>query len=484
MSDHGTGSRVQGRSAVSPALRLLVAVGAVAAVTVAIYPVKSVAPAVSTGPLYLVAVLLVSSLYGLGWGIATAFLSAAAFNFFHIPPTGQFTIADGENWVALAVYLVAAAVTSTLAELARTRAHEADERRAEADLAAEIATLLLSGEGVDTRLSPIAERVADVLDAPGTRIELTDTADVRPDEALIPLDLGAGRVGELRLAHASHHQAERARLRIAPSLGTLLRMALEREELLARTVETEALEQSDVLKTALLRAVSHDLRTPLTSVIAAADAVASPSLDHDERLELANGIGEDARRLSGLVEKLLDLSRIESGAAQPRADWCSIEDVVRTAVDALPPDGPPVIVAVAPDLPLVRADPAQLERVFANLIENARRYSGSEPVQVRARAVGGRVVVRIVDRGPGIPHHELERVFEPFWRGTGAEGVGTGLGLAVVRGFVEANGGHVHAESLPGQGTSIVAEFPIERDAPAAAPPPTPEPAPETEAAT
>jgi two-component system sensor histidine kinase KdpD len=128
------------------------------------------------------------------------------------------------------------------------------------------------------------------------------------------------------------------------------------------------------------------------------------------------------------------------------------------------------VVAIAPDLPLVRADPAQLERVFANLIENARRYSGSEAVQVRARVVGGRIVVRIVDRGPGIPHHELERIFEPFWRGTGAEGVGTGLGLAVVRGFVEANGGRVHAESLPGQGTVMVVGFPIEQGAPASAP--------------
>jgi two-component system sensor histidine kinase KdpD len=461
-ADHHAGSRAWARAL---ALRVLAVVAAVGAVTIAIYPVNSVAATVATGPLYLVAVLLVSALFGLGWGIATAVLSTAAFNYFHIPPTGRFTVADGEDWVALGVYLLAAGVTSTLAGLARARAREADDRRDEADLAAEVATLLLGGDRVETALPAIAERVAAVLDAPGTTIELTTAADARPPEPAIELELGPGRTGLLSVPGASAGQVERARLRVAPSLGTLVRMALDREELLERTVETEALVRSDVLKTAILRAVSHDLRTPLTSVMAAADAVGSPTLEPDERRELAQGIGEDARRLASLMEKLLDLSRIQAGAARPNADWCSLEEVVHTALDALPPGGPPVIVAIAPDLPLVRADPAQLERVFANLIENARRYSGSESVQVRARAVGRRVMVRIVDRGPGIPQDELERVFEPFWRGTHAEGVGTGLGLAVVRGFVEANGGRVHAESLPGQGTSMVVEFPIERQA-------------------
>ena len=180
-------------------------------------------------------------------------------------------------------------------------------------------------------------------------------------------------------------------------------------------------------------------------------------------------MGESAR-LSRLIDNLLDLSRLEGGAADPRPEWCSIEEVIGTAVDdlTLPPET--LSFSLDRELPLVRADAAQLERAFANLLENAVRYSGGHPVSVRARVTGGRLLVRIVDRGPGIPVAQRERVFEPFYRaGSASEGHrGSGLGLAIVRGFVEANGGRVSVESLPGQGTTFVVEFPSELLAPAA----------------
>jgi two-component system sensor histidine kinase KdpD len=172
-------------------------------------------------------------------------------------------------------------------------------------------------------------------------------------------------------------------------------------------------------------------------------------------------IGEEAARLSRLVEKLLDMSRLEARTAEPRMEWCSVEEVVHAAVDdlGLPPGT--FAFAIDPELPLIRADAAQLERAFANLLENSARHSGGHPVSVRARASGGRILMRIVDRGPGVPAAERERIFEPFYRSTDNGHRGSGLGLAIVRGFVEANGGRVWIESLPGQGATFVVELPL-----------------------
>jgi two-component system sensor histidine kinase KdpD len=270
----------------------------------------------------------------------------------------------------------------------------------------------------------------------------------------------------------------RLQVRVVPQLEALLAAATERDELLSDVVETAALRRSDVLKTALLRAVSHDLRSPLTAILTAADALDSATIRDDERLEMTRAIREEALRLSRLIDNLLDLSRLEAHAAEPQREWCSVEEILQSAVDELGlPDGT-FTFSVAPDLPQVRADAAQLDRAFANLLENSARHSGSHPVSVRARAVGERVLVRIVDRGPGIPPAQLERVFQPFYRaGTERTGHrGSGLGLAIARGFIEVNGGKVWAESLPGQATTFVVEMPL--DVADREPEPEPVPAP------
>ena len=453
-------------------LGVLCAAAAVALTTVLIYAIKQVAPPVSTGVVYLIAVLLVSTYWGAWLGVLTAVASALAFNWFHIPPTGRFTIAQPENWVALAVFLAAAGIASTVAEVARHRAEEAELRRREADLAAEMARLLLGGSSLPDALSAVGRRLAQALDLASATVELAPVeADAR--RIGVPLDLGRGRTGALVVPSAIEPEAlERVRDRIAPSLEALLAAALDREALQAEVVETQALRRSDVIKTALLRAVSHDLRSPLTAIVTAGSALRSAGLDPAEREELAAVVTGEASRLARLVDKLLDLSRLQGGTAEPREDWCSIEEVVEAAVaDLEGQDGPPVRLALDRDLPLVRADAAQLERAFFNLLENARRYSGDAPVQVRARVSGGRLLVRVVDRGPGIPSERLERIFQPFYRDDEGGGhPGSGLGLAIVRGFVEANGGRVWAESLPGQGTAFVVELPLPAQAEEPAP--------------
>jgi two-component system sensor histidine kinase KdpD len=463
-----------------PPLIVGVAAGAlaVALTTLVIFPLRHVMPVVSTGVVYLLAVLLVSTWFGLWIGLGTAVASALAFNWFHLPPEHELAIAKTENWVALGVFLAVAVVVSSLAELARARAREVEQRRREADLAAELARLLLGGPDVAGALPAAAERLAQALDLRSVEIELGEASARGGDGALcLPLHApGDRRIATLTLA-ATPPDATLQRLdeRVVPSLEALLAAALDRETLQREVVETQALRRSDDIKTALLRAVSHDLRSPLTAIAAAGEALASPRLTGTEREELAAAVVGESSRLSRLVDKLLDLSRLQGGAAAPRPEWCSVDEVLRAAIEDRP-HAPGYNVAIDPDLPLIRADAAQLERAFANLIENAIRHGGARSIAVRARAVGHRVLVRVVDQGPGIARREQERIFEPFYRGAVADDghSGSGLGLAVVRGFVEANGGRVWVESLPGQGATFVVELPLPADAEA---PDAPQPA-------
>ncbi|MEA2230353.1 MAG: two-component system, OmpR family, sensor histidine kinase KdpD [Solirubrobacteraceae bacterium] len=469
---------LSGASRPSVALGALASLFAVAAATALVYPLAKIAPVAALGLVYIVGVLVVASVWG-GWlGSITALASAAAFNWFHIPPTGRFTIAEAQNWVALAVFLVAALLASSLSERGRGRAHEAEQRRREADLAAEMARLLLRGTELSAALATLSHRLAQALGLPAAAIELGAVGGDERREAFALRDgdvqiatllLSSGldepsRATLLLSSGLDEPSRERLVARVIPSLEALLAAALERETLQAEVVETAALRRSDVLKTALLRAVSHDLRSPLTAIVAASEALRSPLSRNEHEQFVADIVGE-AERLSRLVDKLLDLSRLEADVAQPRTDWCSIEELLHTAAQDIGAAPDAFAFSLGADLPQVRADPAQLERAFANLLENARRHCGGHPVSVRARAVGDRLVVRIVDRGPGIAPSRANHIFEPFYRvePDGSVYRGAGLGLAIVRGFVEANGGRVWVESLPGQGASFVVALPLER---------------------
>jgi two-component system, OmpR family, sensor histidine kinase KdpD len=450
----------------SRTLGLTVAIGSVALCTLAIYPLKQIAPAVSLGVVYLLAVLVVSIFWGFRWGLLTALLSAAAFNFFHLPPTGRFTIADSRNWVALAAFFVTAAMASTLSELARSRTQEAEARRREADLMTELARILLGGPSLDPALPVAAERIASALGLPSASL----TPGEAPDQAgriSLPLSRDGNRLGTLVVPAAiTPEKLARLRQRLIPGIEALLAAAIDRDALLHATVETEALRRSDEIKTALLRTVSHDLRTPITAIRAAAEALSSPTIGEEDRADLRGAIVDDSDRLAALVDNLLDLSRLRTGTAEPSTDWTSIEEVIEAAIDHLDVDPDRFQLSIDESLPFIRADAAQLERVFFNLLANAARYSGGERVSVRAREVSGRVVIRVVDRGPGIADRDLDRIFEAFYQAPDNPAhSGAGLGLAIVKGFVEANGGRVSVESLPRQGTTFVVEFPLDSSA-------------------
>jgi K+-sensing histidine kinase KdpD len=359
-------------------LGVLVAIAAVAAATLLVYPLKSVAPTESLGVVFIPAVLFVSVLWGLWLGLFTALLSAIAFNWFHLPPVSRLTIADDRDVVAVVVFAIVAAACSGLAELARARAAEAEHRREEADRA----------------------------------------------------------------------------------LAEMAELSREKERMQAEAIEAEALRRSDELKTALLRSISHDLRTPLTSIIAGGAALGSATATAEERAELSAAIVTGGERLSRLVENLLDMSRLEAGKAEPHREQTDLAEVLEVARETVA-HSELVRLAVDRDLPAVDADAAQLERAFANLLENAIRHGGGRPVTVRSRLVGDKIAIRVVDQGPGIPESEWGRIFEPFQSGAAnGAGGGSGLGLAIAKGFVEANGGQIAVESVMGQGSSFVVDFP------------------------
>jgi two-component system sensor histidine kinase KdpD len=238
-------------------------------------------------------------------------------------------------------------------------------------------------------------------------------------------------------------------------------VAVEREQVAKRAAESEAANRAEIAKTAILHAISHDLRSPLTAITTAGSALRAADVTREERAELLEVIESESARLARLVDDLLDLSRIQAGAVAPQADWCDLADAVASAAAHVGSEHR-IELALPGGIPLVRADAAQLERVFANLLDNAVKFSPpGEPVRVSGGVGAGRVTVRVTDHGRGIPSQHRADVFEPFFRGRGTAGAGSGLGLAICRGFVEANGGQIRLQSSAERGTSFAVSFPV-----------------------
>jgi two-component system sensor histidine kinase KdpD len=252
--------------------------------------------------------------------------------------------------------------------------------------------------------------------------------------------------------------------RVLAALAAQPGALIERERLRgqAATARTERA-RSDV-RSALLAALSHDLRTPLAGIKASVGALRTPDLPLSEadRAELLAGVEDSADRLQGLIDNLLDLSRLDAGAVVLRTAAVALDEVVPRALAGLPPGR--VEVDVRPTLPLVRADAGLLERILANLVENALRHCPPEtPVRITAGTIQTSVVLRVIDRGPGVPKDRLDHIFAPFQRlGDAPAGQGIGLGLAVARGFAEANQGTLEAEQTPGGGLTMVLTLPID----------------------
>ncbi len=419
--------------------------------------------------LYLLLVVLVAAIGGMAPAVVAAVSGSLFANYFFTPPIHTFTISEGENLLALGVFLLVAVVVSLLVEVANRRTADAARARAEAEtLAALSGTLAASDDPLGQLVSQLrvafsADSVAVLREENGQwHVEASagEPVPTSPDGCALRLALGESEVLVARGAALVDEDLD-----IAHSFAAQVKVALERRRLQADAAVAADLAEADALRTALLAAVSHDLRTPLASIKASVTSLLQRDVDWtpEATSEFLATIDEETDRLNSLVGNLLDMSRLQTGALQLVIRAVGLDEVVPRALAGLPDRPAPIAVDVPEDLPRARADAALLERAIANVVDNARAWSPADrPVRVEAAAVGGRVQLRVIDRGPGVPPAQRSRMFEPFQRlgDNPKNGTGVGLGLAVAKGFVEGMGGEISVEDTPGGGLTMVLSLP------------------------
>jgi two-component system sensor histidine kinase KdpD len=432
---------------------------------------------------YLLGVVASSLVGGLVPAIVTALEASLLANYFFVPPVGTFTISQPENAFAIAVFVLVAAVVATIVDRSASRAAEAARRGAEANVLASMsAGVLRRQDGVRALLDEAREtfgmRGAALFETadggtPSTIEVSGEHPPASPERADVGVDAGPGLVLAL-----SGEPLAASDLRILDAFAAQAAAVLERNRLAAKAADAARLRESDAVRTALLAAVSHDLRTPLAGIKATITTLHDPDLvlSDADRKALLDDAALSVDRLDGLVSNLLDLSRIQTGAVRARLEPTALDEVLQRALQGV--EGSTVADETDDGLPLILTDAGLLERAVANLIENAVRYaSPAHPVRLCAAAVpGGALQLRIIDQGPGVPEDDRERMFQPFQRlGDVPAGTGVGLGLAVARGLSEAVGATLDAEDTPGGGLTMVVTVPLAE--PPGAEPPHEEPA-------
>lgn len=475
--------------------------------------------------LYILAVLSIAVTFGRGPAILLSAGSFLAYNWFFVEPIHSFTVAGAEGWAGLLVFLAVAIITGELASSQRLRTEEAERREREAEVLYDVVRLM-SEPDLDLALKAVAGRLLKALDLEAVGIELPETADYShwvtagapestrslrasatpakilarsqpPAEGISdsparwvrivrPTTYGTSpQIPPERLRAVSFKSGERLGMvlllsrpdgpvlgpadeRLLSAVASQLGLAVERRELRREATETEILRRTDSLKTGLLNAVSHDLRTPLSSIIASAGSLLQDDVawTEQERREFAQAIDEEARRLNRIVANLLNLSRINSGNLQPDRGWYDLGALAEEVLGRLRPITAKhrVLTDIQEDLPPVFLDYSEIDQVLSNLVENAAKYApaGTE-IKISVRRELGQFVVEVADEGPGIPREIEARVFEAFSRASGDRGKkGTGLGLAVARGLVEAHGGQIWFQNLANGGAAFCFTLPAE----------------------
>jgi two-component system sensor histidine kinase KdpD len=419
---------------------------------------------------YLLLVVAVATVGGAIPAVLCAVTGSLALNWFFTPPLYTFTIAKGENAFALVVFVAVAIIISALVSQAARRRADAARATAEAEALARVTGGLVRE---DDPLTGLLDRLRSTFSLDAVALLVPDEeagtwrveASVGPGAPTTPTDDG----DTLQLANGAclvlaGPSLQADDLRVLNAFAAHLHTAMERQALQAEAAEAGALAHTDQLRTALLRAVSHDLRTPLASIKASATSLLQQDVDWSPEAvrEFLVTIDEEADRLNTLVGNLLDMSRLETGALDLLVRAVGLEEVVAGALASLGHASTQVSVDVPETLPRVLADPALLERAVANVIGNAVQASPpGEPVRVIAGAVGSCVDLRVIDRGPGVAPELREAMFLPFQRlGDQPKGSGVGLGLAVAHGFLDTMGGSLVAEDTPGGGLTMILSVP------------------------
>ncbi|MFH9005397.1 ATP-binding protein [Streptomyces afghaniensis] len=414
--------------------------------------------------LFLTLTVAAALLGGLFPALASAVVGSLLLNWYFTPPVHTLTIADPKNIVAIAVFVGVAVSVASVVDLAARRTHLAARLRAEAEILSFLAGNVLRGE---TTLEALLERVREtfgmesvaLLERTGETVSWSCAGSVGPRAAGNPEDADVDvPVGDHMALSLRGRVLPASDRRVLAAFAAQAAVVLDRQRLRREADRAKELAEGNRIRTALLAAVSHDLRTPLAGIKAAVSSLRSDDVEwsEEDQAELLEAIEEGADRLDHVVGNLLDMSRLQTGTVTPIVRETDLDEVVPMALGGVPEES--VELDIPETLPMVHVDRGLLERAVANVVENAVKYSPADrKVLVSASALADRVEVRVVDRGPGVPDEARDRIFEPFQRyGDSPRGAGVGLGLAVARGFAEAIGGTLHAEDTPGGGLTMV----------------------------
>jgi len=439
--------------------------------------------------MFLVAVLLVSAYWGLRYALVLAVGATAAFNFFFLPPVGTFTIADPQNWVALFAFLVTALVASNLAETARSEAEGAKQRRREVERLYSLSQRLLASENVLELLNALPAYVQESFSVGSVAVMAADhpsvyrsSLDAKFDDTVLrstllrgepitqagisyaPLRLGMRTVGALAV---TGDELSRETL---DALGSLAGLAIERARALEALSKHRAEQEHERLRSALLDSVTHEFRTPLTSIKASVTTLLSgATLDDQGRRELLTVIDEETDRLNRLVGEAAEMAQLDAGQFKLDLQPHSIQDALQPALlDAKASlENHPVEVVVPASLPKVPMDLQRIREVIMHLLENAGKYSDAgQPIKVTSEVKEERLVTSISDRGPGIDSFEQSLIFEKFYRGQHQRyaAPGTGMGLSIAKVIVEAHGGTIGVVSQLGSGSVFSFTLPLDKN--------------------
>ena len=443
----------------------LLAIALIAAITAVLFLLRDALDKTLIALLYLIPLGTITAQLGLGPGITSALAAFLAFNYFFIQPYYTLTVHHPADVVILIVFLIAAVVISQLVGRVQAGLAAATAREREATQLFELSTALAGlpddhaiAQILAKQVHAVAEGEYVVINITGTNSFTFRSPEVDPPnrqpELTIPIDAARGSLGEILLWRAqpaiSHN--ERRLFQTFASQGAL---ALERAWLAQAESRAKVLEESDRLKTAILSSVSHEFRTPLSTIKAAASSLRGREVSWDSpaRAELVAAIDDEADHLNMLVGNLLDMSRIESGALKPKREWNILAEIVGSVLARMKhlAEEHWIEVDIPESLPLVPVDFVQMEQVFTNLLSNSLKYApASTLVHIRARAEETSVHVQVSNQGPQVPTEHLERIFDKFYRITAADRVtGTGLGLSICKGIIEAHGGRIWAENVP-----------------------------------
>jgi two-component system, OmpR family, sensor histidine kinase KdpD len=472
----------------NPYLRFLTCLALVAGIVLVFFRWLHVNYA-TVGFIFLLAILVISARWGLRYAIFTALLATAAYNFFFLPPLFKFIIADSQNWVALFAFLITGVIASQLSERARRGTEHADQRRREVERLYSFSQQLWLSENVFELLNVIPKHLAESFDLLGAGLFLeakqeTYFLDDR-SRTLFPMDqlksisdrgepvlnrqqrvcfmpvrMGVRSVGALGLAGCDLSRES------LEAIASLVAIAIERANTVEKLTRSEAARESDRLRSVLLDSLTHEFRTPLTSIKASAETLLSDAmLDKAQRVDLLQVINEEGDRLNRLIGEAGEVAQLDARQVhfqfQPRA--------VRDAVDAAVSNSAAlrnhlVEIVIPDDLPPVKMDLERIAEVVSQLLDNAAKYSPADaPIRISAELRASQVVTSVADHGPGIDELEQEMIFEKFYRGRDQRMIlpGTGMGLPIAKAIVELHGGKIGVVSQLGRGSVFHFSLPV-----------------------